>query len=265
MFRKKIEKTQDKLSITLKNWDPEPHWYTPLILYPTIWISKFVMQVMNRVEIINQEALIQVSQRTNRGLVTLSNHNCLFDDPFLLSCSASADVVRKRYIAADAQNFFSRRVTGFIFSQGQCVPIVRGAGFAQPGFDYLKKVLIEGGWVHIFPEGTRNRNPENGIQSNFTQGIAHLILASKPLVLPFYHYGMDQILPVGGRFPRIGKKVNMVYGNIYDLSEQGMKTLFGEETFNPSHQRESIQKITEWSYQILKSIEDDVRMKVQSK
>ncbi len=221
------------------------------------------MQVMNRVEIINQESLIQASNREGRGLITFSNHNCLFDDPFLLSCSAPVDVVRKRYIAADAQNFFSRKATGFVFSQGQCVPIVRGAGFAQPGFDYLKKVLIEGGWVHIFPEGTRNRNPEDGIQSNFTQGIAHLILASKPLVLPFYHYGMDQILPVGGRFPRMGKKVNMVYGKIIDLNDQGLKTIFGSEILEPSRNRESIQKVTDWSFQVLKAMEDEVRSKIK--
>ena len=80
----------------------------------------------------------------------------------------------------------------------------------------LKKILQEGGWVHIFPEGTRNRKPELGIQNNFTQGIAHLLLAANPIVLPFYHSGMEKILPVGALLPRVGKKVKIVFENLLE-------------------------------------------------
>lgn len=247
------------MSVALENWDPNPHWYTPLILYSVIYISKFIMQILNRVEIHNQEAFQKLANRNGRGLLTYSNHNCLFDDPFLLSLTAPVSIVRQRHIAADAQNFFSTKISGIIFSQGQCIPIVRGAGMNQPGFDYLKKVLREGGWVHIFPEGTRNRNPENGIQSGFTQGIAHLILDSKPIVLPFYHQYMEKVLPVGGRFPRIGKKVRLVFGESLDLEANQLKSLFGAKVFDSENFRDSISQITDWTYKTLKALEDKTR------
>jgi 1-acyl-sn-glycerol-3-phosphate acyltransferase len=142
------------------------------------------------------------------------------------------------------------------------VPIVRGAGMQQPGFDFLKKILSEGGWVHIFPEGTRNRKPEEGIQSNFTHGMAHLILSSKPLVLPFYHFGMEKVLPVGGRLPRIGNKIKVIFGKKVDLSDTGLKEIFGESCLEPSNNRDMIKKISDWSYKILKSLEDTEKNKV---
>lgn len=255
MFRKKIDKTQDKISISLKNWHPEQHWYTPLIVRSVAYTSKFIMQVLNRVEVINKDVFLKTEERGKRALITFSNHVSLFDDPLLLACFGPVKIVGSRYIAADAQNFFSRKFTGFLFGQGRCVPIVRGAGMQQPGFDYLKKILFDGGWVHIFPEGTRNRNPEEGIQNNFTHGIAHLILASKPIALPFYHLGMENILPVGAHFPRIGKSVRVQFGETVDLDDTGTKALFGENVFEPSQSRESVQKITEWTYKILKDLE----------
>lgn len=255
MFRKKITRTQDKISISLKNWDPEPSWYTPFFLYTVIGISKFIMKVLNKIEIVNQDTLINLQARNNRGLLTFSNHNSLFDDPFLISCSAPINIVRQRYIATDAQNFFSKKVTGFIFSQGQCVPIVRGAGINQPGFEYLKKILQEGSWVHIFPEGTRNRKPELGIQNNFTQGIAHLLLAAYPIILPFYHSGMEKILPVGAILPRVGKKVKIVFGEPILFDEELYKNILKENSIDTSNTRESVQVITDWTFQLLKNLE----------
>ncbi|HRG48666.1 MAG TPA: lysophospholipid acyltransferase family protein, partial [Leptospiraceae bacterium] len=155
------------------------------------------------------------------------------------------------------QNFFSKKVTGFIFSQGQCVPIVRGAGINQPGFEYLKKILQEGGWVHIFPEGTRNRKPELGIQNNFTQGIAHLLLAANPVALPFYHSGMEKILPVGAILPRIGKKVKIVFGEPILFDEELCKNILKENSLDTTSSRESVQVITDWTFQLLKKLEQN--------
>lgn len=258
MFRKKIDKTQDKISISLQNWHPDIHWYTPFIVHSVAYISKFIMQGLNRVEIINKDEFLNTGERGNRALITFSNHNSLFDDPFLLACFGPVKIVGSRYIAADAQNFFSRKFTGFLFGQGRCVPIVRGAGMQQPGFDYLKKVLSEGGWVHIFPEGTRNRSPVDGIQNNFTHGIAHLILASKPIILPFYHVGMEGILPVGAHFPRIGRSVKVIFGDSLNLDENGLKSFFGESVFEPAQSRDTIQKITDWSFTVLKGLEKKI-------
>ena len=117
--------------------------------------------------------------------------------------------------------------------------------------------MQEGGWVHIFPEGTRNRKPELGIQNNFTQGIAHLLLAANPVVLPFYHSGMEKILPVGAILPRVGKKVKIVFGEPILFDEELCKNILKENSLDTTSSRESVQVITDWTFQLLKKLEQN--------
>ena len=50
------------------------------------------MKVLNKIEIVNQDILINLNQEITEGLLTFSNHNSLFDDPFLISCSAPIQI-----------------------------------------------------------------------------------------------------------------------------------------------------------------------------
>ena len=147
-----------------------------------------------------------------------SNHVCLFDDPWLTACLAEPHWESLRWIGADALNFFGSPLKGAIFNAGKCVPIVRGAGIDQPGMHFLAERLKAGEWVHMFPEGTRTRRKDGGMQS-FKPGFAHLIKAARPLVLPFHHDGMAEILPVGARWPRRGRTVQVRFGEPLDTRE----------------------------------------------
>lgn len=90
---------------------------------------------------------------------------------------------------------------------------------SQQAMDFLIERLREGQWVHMFPEGKVNMSME---RLRFKWGVGRLVYESPicPIVLPFYHIGMDSILP--SRFPyipRVGKTVTVVVGEPMDFKE----------------------------------------------
>lgn len=257
MFRKKLKNISERQNAALRNWSPEKRWFTPIVEYSVIYLSKFTMQFLNQVQIKDLENLY-AAKKEARPLITFSNHVSIFDDPFITACFGT-QIARERYIGADAQNFFSKRLTGLFFSQGKCVPIVRGAGFNQPGFHYLQEKLIENKWVHIFPEGGRTRDPGSGLKTPFTQGLAHLILSSKPLILPFIHSGMEKILPVGGRFPKVGKKAKVVFGKTFDSLDESFSNFYKLfEQPEKDAKRQAMQLVTEWSQETLSQLQKNL-------
>jgi hypothetical protein len=54
------------------------------------------------------------------------------------------------------------------------------------------------------------------MQSAFKAGIGMLLAEAKPLALPFYHYGMQHVLPVGAVRPRSGHTVRLAFGDAVD-------------------------------------------------
>ena len=68
-----------------------------------------------------------------------------------------------------------------------------------------------GEWVHIFPEGGRTRRQEGRLKTPFKRGIGRLIDEAQPILLPFYHFGMHEVMPVGRWLPRIGKTVKVQF------------------------------------------------------
>ena len=85
-----------------------------------------------------------------------------------------------------------------------------------------------GDWAHIFPEGKVNMSQE---WMRLKWGVGRLIAEARipPLVLPFWHEGLADVLPVGKPYiPRIGKKVTVVIGDVIDT-----KVLL--ETLRPEH------------------------------
>ena len=178
--------------------------------------SRFLMQVLNRVEVHGRHRLEQAraAQAEGRGLLTFSNHVGLFDDPWLLACFAGPGWQGLRWMPADAHNFFGTPLKARVFNAGKAVPLVRGAGLEQPGMEFLRERLSRGDWVHLFPEGGRSRDPEGRLCTPFKGGLAHLIQVARPLVLPFHHQGMHRVLPVGARVPRIGQRVVVRFGAV---------------------------------------------------
>ncbi|KAG0037540.1 hypothetical protein BGZ82_002359 [Podila clonocystis] len=159
------------------------------------------------------------------------------------------------------------RTIGAFFQCGQVVPVVRGNGIFQPAVNESIRLLQQGKWVHVFPEGKVNQSSE---LIRLKWGIGRIILelagppvaadtnqststsspqtthtcdsedtnnngndartwdqikdTAMPLVVPIYHFGMDDILrlypdnssPV---FPKWGLPLTIVFGEPIDFSE----------------------------------------------
>ena len=196
-----------------------------------------------------------------RGLLSFSNHVSLFDDPLLVSNLGETAFKQVRWIAADHINFFGSRLKGVLYSCGKCVPIIRGGGLKQPGFDFLVERLKRGDWVHIFPEGGRSREEDHRLQLPLKVGIGKLICEAKPILMPFYHYGMQNVLPIGAALPKLGKKVTVRFGKaqVADLdwfSSVGVSEEIKDlRSLSQEAQKEAWGAVTEWAKDELLSLE----------
>ncbi len=205
-----------KARAAVDRFDPRPTRLRRAAAGGVAALSRFLMLRLNRVEVMGRERLDEARalQRPGRGLLTFSNHVSLFDDPWLLACFSGPEWSSLRWIAADALNFFGTPLKALVFNAGKAVPVVRGAGLDQPGMRFLAERLEAGDWVHIFPEGGRSRDPEGRLRRPLKSGLAHLVRHSSPMLLGFHHRGMERIAPIGSRLPRIGKRVDVRFGEL---------------------------------------------------
>jgi len=219
-----------KEASALARWRPaKNNPVNRMMAFLCVNLSKFVLTKMNSLEIQRVEMFEALKERGGRGLLTFSNHTGIFDDPLLPANFPLGNYDEIRWVATDALNFFSTRPTAFVFSSGKGVPVVRGAGLKQPGLDFLRDRLREGRWVHIFPEGGRTRREDGLLSKDFKPGIGRLIAETNPIGLPFYHFGMHQVLPIGAKVPRWGKHVRLMFGDAIDFSRELVDQIAGTD------------------------------------
>lgn len=243
----------------LARWRPaKENRVNRLMAFICINLSKFILNRMNSLETVGIERFVALKERGSRGLLTFSNHVSLFDDPMLPSTFPLDSWEEIRWIATDALNFYSTRATAFVFSGGKGVPVVRGAGFNQPGFEFLRDRLLEGCWVHIFPEGGRTRRERGLLSDSFKPGLGRLIAETNPIGLPFYHTGMGEVLPIGAKVPRRGKKVRLVFGEPIDYNEEFVAQIAGPDESAQRGPR-LWEALTAHTYEVLSDLERSVR------
>ncbi len=160
-----------------------------------------------------------------QGIITLSNHRSLFDDPGVVSCllplSLGIQPKYNRWGICSQEYCFNDMIPAFVkgyFGAGQVLPIRRGGGIDQPFLKDFSTYIARGEWCHIFPEGgTFQRNELGGrgrgrypgaiqdySKSKLKWGVGKLIAHApvRPRVIPFAHAGMEHILP---QHPETGK------------------------------------------------------------
>lgn len=88
--------------------------------------------------------------------------------------------------------------------------------------DTTAALLRRGDWVHIFPEGRVNYTGHLG---PLRWGVGKLLCDAvagghpPPIVLPWYHSGMGDVMPKGARIPRAGHAVHVVVGQPLHLDD----------------------------------------------
>jgi len=244
--------TPSEQTHAIRHWNPADTWYKPAVCALVVQISRLMMRGLNRLNFTGRERWEAAFSSTDAGVLSFSNHVSLFDDPLLVSNLGTTGYSDVRWIPADHLNFFGSRLKGLVFSCGKCVPIIRRGGLDQPGFIFLMERLRAGDWVHIFPEGGRTREADARLQTPFKTGIGRLLVEAQPIAMPFYHRGMHEILPIGSWLPRVGQKVEVLFGEAARVDDAWLQHLAP----GSDHPPELWQLATNWAEETLLTLEN---------
>ena len=99
-------------------------------------------------------------RKERQGLLTISNHRSLFDDPGIVSCllplPQAIQPKYNRWGICSQEYCFNDALPGIIkgyLGAGQVLPICRGKGINQQLLQHFAGFLACGEWCHLFPEG----------------------------------------------------------------------------------------------------------------
>lgn len=184
------------------------------------------MHGLNSVQIYGAEKLQQALQERPKGkpLLTVSNHVAAMDDPFVIASilppSVMLEAQKLRWTLCATDRCFTNPILSTFFRSVKVLPVSRGDGIYQKGMDMALSKLNNGGWVHIFPEGSRSKDGGKTIAPS-KRGVGRLVMDadSLPIVIPFVHTGMQDVMPVGKRIPRAGKRVIVVVGDPINFND----------------------------------------------
>jgi hypothetical protein len=112
------------------------------------------------------------------------------------------------------------RLLSDFFLAGKTLPIVRGGGQDQAIMQLMRERLrTHGDWLHLFPEG---RVRQDGQMNKLKSGLAHLLCGiadADPIVLPFHHRGMENVLRVKTTLPHVGNKIHIIVGQPIEMAD----------------------------------------------
>lgn len=239
-----------------------PRWGGPLgavVRYINISLCgllfSFILRVLNRFKSHSREILInQIWNRPKaRGLLTVSNHMSVVDDPGIWAALLPwwrMRPERMRWSLCTDDVFFALKGRmSACFGAGNVMPLDRTGSLEQPLFQKFQQKLAGGSWCHIFAEGrvwqSWRFEPEEEHLGPFKFGVGKLIAHCKdsPVVVPIYHKGFDLIIPekqLKGKArkkkpsfpitvkPCTGKTVEVFIGEPLDFSDRIAK-------FNTEH------------------------------
>jgi len=203
-------------------------WLRDLLWPPTSYLLAqlsvplilLVFFVLNRTTIHGRG---RVPKRANT--LFLSNHQSMIDS-FLITFSAVFpwELARPSLLPwhpAAQENFFKNAFFSWLFTQLKCIPV-------RPGRRDLKAIhrsirALRDGTMILFPEGTRSRDGSIG---GGRPGAGLVALGTGASVVPVTLVGMDDVLPIGAKWPRIGKRVVVYFGRpiAYDDLARGPRS-----------------------------------------
>jgi 1-acyl-sn-glycerol-3-phosphate acyltransferase len=147
--------------------------------------------------------------------VIASNHIGILDSGFVPGAMRRhvAFLVKEQWFAGKGIAATFRR--GFMRAMGQ-LEIDRGGGSASEiSLGSGVAVLSAGKLLGIYPEGTRS--PDGRLHRGRT-GIARVLLEMPVPVIPVAVSGTAEIMPRGAKFPKLGGRVIVTFGEPMDFS-----------------------------------------------
>ncbi|RLN49787.1 hypothetical protein BBJ29_004309 [Phytophthora kernoviae] len=174
-------------------------------------VSKFYLQLLNRTKVEGSDILIQQLEQRPKGtaVITVSNHSATVDDPAIF-----ANMMPWKYawprngrwsLASQEYCYTKGKFLSAVFFSSKTLPVKRGAGIDHQMIQAIFDKVEEGAWVHIFPEGKivqrealgGRPSPRREEIGRLKWGVGKLIARAtqRPIVVPIYHYNMEQLMP----------------------------------------------------------------------
>lgn len=195
--------------------------------------GKILLTTLNRLHTYQLDILYDAIENrdSSTGLLTVSNHKSVIDDPFLLGAILprrillNPELVRWGFCSLDI--CFQGALLGRTLRLGKALPIQRRGGIGQHFLRVAGGKLSNGDWVHVFPEG---RIRQSGM-GYWKRGVGKLLAMyyeahqGLPLIIPLCHEGIEKIMPecpqtraLISSIPQTGKDMFAIAGEPIDLT-----------------------------------------------
>ncbi|KAI3462269.1 hypothetical protein Pfo_018932 [Paulownia fortunei] len=173
------------------------------------------------------------------------SHFLKLDDPVMWGFKdfPITDTELGRWVLAAEDICFKNPVLSYFFRLGKCIPITRGGGIYQEHMNEALDRLIDGAWLHTFPEGKVCQ--EDAPIRRLKWGTASLIARAPvtPIVLPIVHRGFEKVMPENymfGRrppFPLCNRDIRIVIGEpiVFDVPKLKQKAVDMSRDLSFSH------------------------------
>ncbi|KAI1820994.1 acyltransferase [Xylaria intraflava] len=218
-----------------------------LVMGLTASLSRVFLYGLNTVEVTGLQRFLDILDRREdvnkrqRGLLTVSNHISVFDDPLMwgvLPFRQAFNPANHRWGLGAHDICFKNGLLGAFFAAGQVLPTHRlqhsphgglfqptvpqairllsarpfvkpsfagGAAGDETGITGLSPIYTQNrySWVHVFPEACVHQHPKMFMRY-FKWGVSRMILESEPMpdVLPIFIDGTQRVMPEDRGFPR---------------------------------------------------------------
>ena len=194
--------------------------------------SKVLMKSLNKLHSYNMETLFEAieSREDSRGLLTVSNHQSVCDDPFLMAAILPGRILLNpgimRWGLCSLDICFQNSLVSRTLRLGKALPIQRRGGLGQDFLRTAAEKLSAGDWIHVFPEG-RVRQTGMGYAKRGVGKVLAMVYEERkglPLILPMYHEGAEHVMPqkaesneLQSMIPKIGQKLFVMTGEPVDV------------------------------------------------
>lgn len=200
-------------------------------------LGKVLMKGLNSLYAYRTEVLFDAIEHRHpdQGLVTVSNHRSVVDDPLMLGAMLPPRILWRphlmRWGLCSVDICFQNPLFARFVTAGKALPIMRGAGVGHPFVAAAAEKIVRGDWVHIYPEGRVVQSSVGYFKRGFGKMLAKAYehrggSTGLPIVLPMYHEGGENVMPQD-KFthdllrciPRVGNRMFAIIGDPVDLRD----------------------------------------------
>lgn len=177
---------------------PEPGGQSYFIGLARVWMRTWLFLIGCPLKITGRKNF-----KKGETYVVVFNHNALLDVPL----SAPFVPGPNKTIAKDS--FAKVPLFGWYYKKGSVLVNRRDDRSRQKSFEEMKKVLLTGMHMCIYPEGTRNRT--NQPLKSFYDGAFKLAISAQKDIIPCIITGTKKAMPIHKPFSLLPTKLSMQF------------------------------------------------------